>query len=167
MKRSVALFAAVVVFHADVAIVWLCAVAVSSTAYGVMDLAPWTAGAMALVTALVVWVASAPLCGGWMWRRAGQIRRWGAPDTVYWPRSPADPLAPRPAPAPAVAPKSRSTKPRALMPYELANWLCPWCEEPAVKGTHEWEDRGPFQLLSNHTLVCPGGCRWTDSTDGG
>lgn len=169
VKRSVALFVAVAVFHADVVIAWVCAVVFSIVAYGVMDLPLWVAAAMALVFGFGVWVVSAPVCDGWVWRRAGRIRRWGAPDTVYWPPAPVDHVATLlvSKPASVAAPKSRSTAPRPLRSYELGTWLCPWCERPAVEGTHAWEDRGPFQLLSNHTFVCGDGHRWTNSTDGG
>ncbi|MEJ8654907.1 hypothetical protein WKI65_44425 [Streptomyces sp. MS1.AVA.3] len=171
MKRSVALSAAVVVFHADVVIAWVCAAVFGIVAYGVMDLPLLMVAVMALVVGLGVWVVSAPLCGGWMWRWSGRVRRWGAPDTVYWPPAPVDHvaalLAPKPAPALVAAPKSRSTEPRPLTSYELTTWMCPWCEQPAVEGTHAWEDRGPFQMLSNHTFMCGDGHRWRNSTDGG
>ncbi|MFC9916664.1 hypothetical protein [Streptomyces sp. NPDC127197] len=68
---------------------------------------------------------------------------------------------------PASVPASRSTEPRPLVPYELAGWNCWRCGETAVEGTHAWRDRGPYQLLSNHTFVCPNGHRWDNSTDGG
>ncbi|MEW2635395.1 hypothetical protein AB0903_28060 [Streptomyces sp. NPDC048389] len=103
-------------------------------------------------------------------RWTGWIRRWNAPDTVSRPPAPVDHLAVLLAVTPAtprVAAASRSTEPRPLKSYELASWLCPWCEQPAVEGTHAWEDRGPFQLLSNHTFVCGDGHRWRNSTDGG
>lgn len=169
VKRSTALLLAAVVVNADVAIACACAVALSAAAYGLMDLPLWMAAAIALVSGPGVCVASAPLCGGWMWRRAGQIRRWGAPDTLHRPPAPVDPLAELLArqPTPVAAPKSKSTEPRSLEWYELSTWLCPQCEQPAAEGTHAWEDRGPFQLLSNHRLTCPDGHRWTDSTDGG
>ncbi len=170
MKRSLALLAAVVVFHADVVLAWVCAVVFSIVAYGVMDLSLWMAASMALVFGLGVWVASAPLCGGWMSRWAGRVRRWGAPDTVYRPPAPVDHLAVLLAATPTsarVAVPSQSTEPRPLKSYELTSWLCPWCEQSAVEGTHAWDDRGPFQLLSNHAFVCGDGHRWTNSTDGG
>ncbi|MFJ1742614.1 hypothetical protein ACIOG4_28560 [Streptomyces microflavus] len=75
----------------------------------------------------------------------------------------------QPAPAaPAASPPWRG-EPRDLRPYELANWQCPstGCGRAAAKGTHSWEDRGPYQQLSNHRLECPLGHRWTNSTDGG
>lgn len=62
---------------------------------------------------------------------------------------------------------SRSTEPRVLASYELADWLCPHCEEPAVEGTHAWDDRGPHQLLSVHVLRCAAGHSWSDHNDGG
>ncbi|MFD3330156.1 hypothetical protein [Streptomyces sp. NPDC058701] len=171
VKRSVALCAAVAVFHADVVIAWVCAVVFGVAAYGVMELPLWMAALMALLLGLGVWVTCAPLCGGWMSRRAGQLRRWGAADTVYWPPAPVDHvtalLASTPAQARMAAPTSRSTEPRPLGSYELTSWLCPWCEQAAVEGTHAWEDRGPFQLLSNHTFMCGDGHRWRNSTDGG
>ncbi|MFD3422663.1 hypothetical protein [Streptomyces decoyicus] len=66
-------------------------------------------------------------------------------------------------------PASRTTEPRPLKAYELASWICPEddCGRTAVKGTHHWDDRGPYQLLSNHFLECPEGHRWRNSTDGG
>lgn len=97
--------------------------------------------------------------------------RWGAPDTVYSPLAPVDHVAALPAPKPvrpAPARKSRSTKPRPLAAYELAGREPCWrCGEPPVEGTHAWDDRGDFQLLSNHTFKCANGHGWTHSTDGG
>lgn len=62
---------------------------------------------------------------------------------------------------------SRSTKPRPLASYELAGREACWrCGEPPMEGTHAWEDRGDFQLLSNHTFTCTNGHGWTHSTDG-
>lgn len=69
--------------------------------------------------------------------------------------------------ATALVPESRSTEPRALASYELADWRCPHCEEPAIEGTHAWDDRGPRQLLSVHVLRCPAGHRWSNHNDGG
>lgn len=69
---------------------------------------------------------------------------------------------------PALARKSRSTEPRPLSAYELAGREPCWrCGEPPVEGTHAWDDRGDFQLLSTHTFKCPNGHGWTNSTDGG
>ncbi|WP_405546584.1 hypothetical protein OG590_39945 (plasmid) [Streptomyces goshikiensis] len=51
--------------------------------------------------------------------------------------------------------------------YQLASWTCPYCEQTPSEGTHHWDDRGPYQLLSVHNLVCPAGHRWNNSTDGG
>ncbi|MGW6941363.1 hypothetical protein ACWGF3_20520 [Streptomyces xanthophaeus] len=62
---------------------------------------------------------------------------------------------------------SRSTEPRALASYELADWPCPHCDESAVEGTHAWDDRGPHQLLSVHVLRCPAGHSWSNHNDGG
>ncbi|MFI7087707.1 hypothetical protein ACIBUR_29435 [Streptomyces anulatus] len=72
------------------------------------------------------------------------------------------------APTPATTSPWRG-EPRDLQPYELATWACPsaGCGRAAAKGTHRWEDRGPYQQLSNHRLECPLGHRWTNSTDGG
>ncbi|MFF4756359.1 hypothetical protein ACWD5R_39555 [Streptomyces sp. NPDC002514] len=83
------------------------------------------------------------------------------PVELLVPESTATPRSMTPARA------SRSTEPRPLKPYELAGWECWRCGQPAVAGTHAWEDRGPCQLLSNHTLRCSNGHRWTNSTDGG
>ncbi|WP_424864062.1 hypothetical protein [Streptomyces sp. MMS24-I29] len=99
-----------------------------------------------------------------------RLRR-GAPDTVYSPPAPVDHvaalLAPKPA-RPAPARKFRSTKPRPLAAYELVGREPCWrCGEPPVEGTHAWDDRGDFQLLSNHTFKCTNGHGWTNSTDGG
>ncbi|MGW2865924.1 hypothetical protein [Streptomyces sp. NPDC001205] len=169
MKRSVALCAALAVFHADVVIAGMCAVVFGAGAYAVMGLPLWIAASMALLLGVGVWVACAPLCGGRLSRRAAQIRRWGAPDTVA--PVPVDHvaalLASTSARSQGAALVSRSTEPRPLKSYELTTWLCPWCNRPAVEGTHAWEDRGPFQLLSNHTFRCGAGHRWTNSTDGG
>lgn len=107
----------------------------------------------------------------WMARWSGRIKRWGTPDSVYFPPAPVDHLAALLAPTPAhpVPPRvSRSTKPRPLASYELAGWeVCQHCGEPPVEGTHAWEDRGDFQLLSNHTFKCTNKHSWTNSTDGG
>ncbi|MFJ8676726.1 hypothetical protein [Streptomyces sp. NPDC093589] len=69
----------------------------------------------------------------------------------------------------AYTPASRSTQPRPMDACELASWKCPDpdCGRTAAKGTHHWDDRGPYQLLSNHALECPNGHRWRNSTDGG
>ncbi|MFB6881237.1 hypothetical protein ACFCY8_10425 [Streptomyces noursei] len=74
-----------------------------------------------------------------------------------------------PAASTTATPPSRSTEPRPLQSYELASWTCPDpdCGRTAAKGTHRWDDRGPYQLLSNHSLECPKGHRWSNSTDGG
>ncbi|MFD3484925.1 hypothetical protein [Streptomyces sp. NPDC058665] len=169
-QRAVALALAIVVFNADVVIAWVCAVVFSIVAYGAMDLPLWMAAAMALVVGLGVCAASAPLCGGWMWRWSGRIRRWAAPDTVYSPPAPVDHVAALLArkPTRSVPPRvSRSTEPRPLASYELAGREACWrCGEPPVEGTHAWEDRGDFQLLSNHTFTCTNGHGWTNSTDG-
>ncbi|MEV6421752.1 hypothetical protein [Streptomyces sp. NPDC051662] len=76
---------------------------------------------------------------------------------------------PRRAATAAPTPGSRSTDLRPLAWYELSAWLCPApeCGLPAASGTHHWDDRGPYQQLSNHALRCPAGHRWTNSTDGG
>lgn len=78
---------------------------------------------------------------------------------------PAEPAAST-SPAALVA-ESRSTEPRALASYELADWECPHCEQTAVEGTQAWDDRGPYQLLSVHVLRCPAGHRWSNHNDGG
>ncbi|WP_381805563.1 DUF6919 domain-containing protein [Streptomyces niveus] len=73
-----------------------------------------------------------------------------------------------PKPTPSVPPQvSRSTGPRPLASYELAGREACWrCGQPPVEGTHAWEDRGDFQLLSNHTFKCENGHGWSHSTDG-
>lgn len=76
---------------------------------------------------------------------------------------PAEPAAS----AAVVVAESRSTEPRALASYELADWECPYCEQTAVEGTHAWDDRGPYQLLSVHVLRCPAGHGWSNHNDGG
>ncbi|MFJ8855684.1 hypothetical protein [Streptomyces sp. NPDC102437] len=93
---------------------------------------------------------------GWMSRWAGRSRRWGAPEL----------LALKP-PHPVPTRKSRSTEPRPLAAFELAGRECWRCGEPPVEGTHAWDDRGPFQLLSTHTFTCTNGHGWRNSTDGG
>ncbi|MFB7211049.1 DUF6919 domain-containing protein [Streptomyces sp. NPDC056255] len=76
-------------------------------------------------------------------------------------------LAPRP-PRPAPPRASGSTEPRPLMAHELAGREECWrCGEPPVEGTHAWDDRGDFQLLSIHAFKCAAGHGWTNSTDGG
>ncbi|MFD3920213.1 DUF6919 domain-containing protein [Streptomyces sp. NPDC058595] len=76
-------------------------------------------------------------------------------------------LAPKP--TRAVPPRaSRSTEPRPLASYQLAGREPCWqCGQPPVEGTHAWDDRGDFQLLSNHTFKCANGHAWRHSTDGG
>ncbi|MEU0630609.1 hypothetical protein [Streptomyces sp. NPDC005989] len=108
---------------------------------------------------------------GWMSRQLGRIRMRGAPDTVYSPPAPVDHvaalLAPKPA-RPALERKSRSTEPRPLAAYELAGREPCWrCGELPVEGTHAWDDRGAFQLLSIHAFKCAAGHGWMNSTDGG
>jgi len=77
-------------------------------------------------------------------------------------QAPAKPVRPAP------ERKSRSTEPRPLEACELAVREPCWrCGEPPVEGTHAWDDRGDFQLLSNHTFRCRNGHGWTNSTDGG
>ncbi|MFD6329481.1 hypothetical protein ACFWGI_07910 [Streptomyces niveus] len=157
-------------FKADVVIAWVCAVVFTIVAYGAMDLPLWTAAALALVVGLGAWIASTPLCGQWMSRLSGRIRRWGAPDMVNSPPASVDHVTALLAPKPArsVPPRvSRSTEPRPLASYELAGREACWrCGEPPVAGTHAWEDRGDFQLLSNHTFTCTNKHGWTNSTDG-
>jgi hypothetical protein len=97
-------------------------------------------------------------------------------------RRPADPAPSRPASPPplllsevlrawpgpvAPIPHPLSQRPpKPLTTHELANRQCGQCGQTAVSGTHHWDDRGPFQLLSVHTLTCPEGHTWTNSTDG-
>lgn len=47
--------------------------------------------------------------------------------------------------------------------------VCPRfdCGEPPESGTHRFDDRGPFQLISVYTYRCGGGHEWTRQTDGG
>lgn len=105
---------------------------------------------------------------------AGRLDDWIAPPLVRpaGATKPVDHLAfllerATAPPVPAPATTSKSTEPRPLADYELAPWTCPTCQQTPVAGTHAWEDRGPFQLLSNHAFTCPDGHRWTNSTDGG
>ncbi|MGA4844685.1 hypothetical protein [Streptomyces sp. G45] len=171
VRRPVALGLAIVVFHADVVVAWVAGVVFTIVACGVMGLPLVMAAAVALVVGVGVWAASAPLCGGWMSDWSGRIRRWGAPDTVYLPPAPVDHVAALldPKPVRPMPPRpSQSTEPRPLKPYELIGKEPCWrCGEPPVEGTHAWDDRGPFQLLSNHTFRCANGHGWTHSTDGG
>ncbi|MCC9708215.1 hypothetical protein E4N62_24920 [Streptomyces sp. MNU76] len=103
---------------------------------------------------------------------AERLDDWIAPPPVRPPGAtkPVDHLAflldPATAP-PLPAPATRSTEPRPLAEHDLATWKCPTCQQTPVAGTHAWDDRGPFQLLSNHAFTCPDGHRWTNSTDGG
>ncbi|MER0477044.1 hypothetical protein ABR737_01495 [Streptomyces sp. Edi2] len=171
VKRPIALAAAVTVWHADVMVAWVAGVLFSIVAYGVLMVPLWMAAAMALVVGLGVWIAAGPLCWGPTSNWSVRIRRWGAPDTVYSPPPPMDHLATLLAAKPVYpAPerKSRSTEPRPLAAYELVGREPCWrCGEPPVEGTHAWDDRGDFQLLSNHTFKCGNGHGWTNSTDGG
>lgn len=168
VKRPIALAAATAAVHADVTIAWAAGTLSGIVAYGVLTVPLWMAAGLALVVVLGVWLTTNPLCFGLTW--AVRIRRWGAPDTVYSPPPPADHLAAlldakpvRPAPER----KSRSTEPRPLAAYELALREPCWrCGEPPVEGTHAWDDRGDFQLLSTHTFKCRTGHSWTNSTDG-
>ncbi|MFJ2923108.1 hypothetical protein [Streptomyces sp. NPDC087307] len=98
-----------------------------------------------------------------------RLRR-GASGTVYSPPASVDHVAAlltqKPSPPPAR--KSRSTEPRPLAAYELAGREPCWrCGEPPVKGTHAWDDRGDYQLLSSYAFKCGAGHSWTHSTDGG
>ncbi|MFJ2709060.1 hypothetical protein ACIO3R_38550 [Streptomyces sp. NPDC087428] len=171
VKRPVALAAAITVFHADVLVAWVAGVLCSIVAYGVLMMPLLMTGAMAIVVYLGVWFAAGPLCWGPALNWSVRIRRWGAPDTVYSPQPPVDHVAALLAAPPlrlAPARKSRSTDPRPLAAYELVGREPCWrCGEPPVEGTHAWDDRGDFQLLSNHTFKCRTGHRWTNSTDGG
>ncbi|EPH46888.1 hypothetical protein ABT390_33900 [Streptomyces aurantiacus] len=170
VRRAVALFAAITVLNADVVIAWGIGVVVSILAYGVMGVPLWLTVAIVLVAGLGIWIAVGPLCGRGMSVWAGRIRRWGTPDTVYWPPATVEHVAALLGPQGAAAvsaPASKSTQPRPLQSHELASWKCPWCEQPAASGTHAWEGRGPHQMLSNHALICPDGHHWNNSTDGG
>ncbi|MET9956310.1 hypothetical protein ABZ135_32850 [Streptomyces sp. NPDC006339] len=155
----------------DVVVAWVCAVVFAVVAYGAMGVALWLAAAMAVVIGVGVWLSVGPLCEWRMLSWSARIRRWGAPDTVYAPPAPVDYvaalLAAKPV-RPAPARVSQSTEPRPLKPYELLGKEPCWrCGEPPVEGTHAWDDRGDFQLLSNHTFRCANGHGWTHSTDGG
>ncbi|WP_329583672.1 hypothetical protein [Streptomyces sp. NBC_01361] len=158
-------------FSLDVVVAWVCAVVCCIVAYRVLVVPFWIAAAMALVFGLGVWIAVGPLCGWRMLPWSARIKRWGAPDTVYSPPAPVDHVAAllTPRPVGSLAPRpSQSTEPRPLESYELAGREPCWrCGAPPVEGTHAWEDRGPFQKLSNHTFKCENGHRWTNSTDGG
>jgi hypothetical protein len=45
---------------------------------------------------------------------------------------------------------------------------CPNCRaEVEQVGATEWDDRGPFQLISIRRFVCGCGAHWTHETDGG
>ncbi|WP_328380699.1 hypothetical protein OHB13_38325 (plasmid) [Streptomyces sp. NBC_00440] len=171
VKRRIALSAAITVFHADVVVAWAAGVLCSIVAYGGMAAPLWMSAAMAVVVYLGVWLAAGPLFWGLAANWSVRIRRWGAPETVYSPPPPVDHVAELLASKPArQVPEqtSRSTEPRPLKPYELSGCQPCWrCGEPPVEGRHAWEDRGPYQLLSNHTFKCRNGHRWTNSTDGG
>jgi hypothetical protein len=44
---------------------------------------------------------------------------------------------------------------------------CPSCHaEVEQVGETEWDDRGPFQLISIRRYVCECGLQWTHETDG-
>lgn len=170
VKRPIALAAALTVWHTDVVAAWVTGALFSMVAYGVLMVPLWTAVAVALVVGIGVWIVAEPRCWRLSAKWSVRIRRWGAPDTVYSP-PPVDHLAAllvaKPV-HPAPERKSRSTEPRPLAAYELAGREPCWrCGEPPVEGTHAWDDRGDFQLLSNHTFKCRNGHGWTNSTDGG
>lgn len=59
-------------------------------------------------------------------------------------------------------------EPRILTAAEAAIWKCPvtYCQQPAISGRLDWEDRGPFQLISCRTLTCFNGHTWHHETDG-
>ena len=168
-----------VVFYGDVVTAFALALLYGAVGAGVMGV-PWLlAVASALVVGVGVWCIvravprSRPLktrLEGWAYR----VDDWIAPPVALpvVPLKPVDPLAflleRAAAPSvPAPVRESQSTEPRPLTSAELASWKCWRCGETAVEGTHAWEDRGPYQLLSNHALKCPNGHRWTNSTDGG
>lgn len=45
---------------------------------------------------------------------------------------------------------------------------CPNCRaETEQVGETEWDDRGPFQLISRRRFECECGTKWTYETDGG
>ncbi|MDH6125939.1 hypothetical protein [Kitasatospora sp. GP82] len=61
------------------------------------------------------------------------------------------------------------TDPAPLSDHALGGETCPHpdCGRTATSGTLQWDDRGPFQLISRHTYTCPAGHRWIHDTDGG
>ncbi|MFF4741296.1 hypothetical protein ACFY2W_36245 [Streptomyces sp. NPDC001262] len=170
-KKLVAWPLSEAVYHADVVVA--CGAAV---AYGVVAWQVWEMpGVMATLTALVVAAGVFALAQLFPRRLLG--RGWMAL-TAWGVRGTRAPAAARPVPAPVLAAvvvmptverPSRSTEPRPLAFYELPDWECPVseCGLVASSGTHHWDDRGPFQLLSVHRLQCPAGHRWMNSSDGG
>ncbi|MEU5476776.1 hypothetical protein [Streptomyces mirabilis] len=163
-KKLLARPLAEAIYYADLVVAGAAAATSGAVAWRVLNLPPVTVAVSTLVVAAgafgLAQLFPARLLGkGWMAVHAWADRK---------PNPPATQLTPRPtAIHPVVEPTSRSTDPRPLATCELTSWTCPWCESTASTGTHRWDDRGPYQLLSVHTLECPGGHRWTNSTDGG
>lgn len=169
VRRQVALALSLIMCSLDVVVAWACAVLFTSITLGLLPL--WLTAVIAVVIYFVAFLSVGPLCGWRMMRWSARLRRWGAPDTMYTPPQPVDHVAALLAPKPVrsvPAPRSQSTEPRQLTKHELPLYLNCWrCGGPPVEGTHAWEDRGPFQLLSNYALKCTNGHRWRHSTDGG
>jgi hypothetical protein len=177
IRNGIAFTTGAVVFYGDVVAAFALALLSGVVGAGVVGLPLAVAVVSAVVAGVGVWCIvravprSRPLkkqLEEW----AERVDAWILPSTprpAVAPR-PVDPLAfvlDRAGAGPAPVRESKSTEPRPLESYELATWKCPWCEQTPVEGTHAWEDRGPFQLLSNHAFTCPSGHKWTNSTDGG
>ncbi|MGW0335500.1 hypothetical protein ACWD0J_27120 [Streptomyces sp. NPDC003011] len=163
-KKLIARPLAEAIYYADVVVAGAAAAASGAVAWRVLNLP----AVMVAVSTLVVAAGAFGLAQLFPARLLGRgwiaVHAWGDRK----PNPPAAPLTPMPTVMPPVLkPTSRSTDPRPLATCELTSWKCPWCESTASAGTHRWDDRGPYQLLSVHTLECPDGHRWTNSTDGG
>ncbi|MFI0742406.1 hypothetical protein ACH4PU_30670 [Streptomyces sp. NPDC021100] len=156
------------IYHGDLTVVGIAAAAAGAVSWRVLELPL----ALAVLTAATVAVAAfglAQLIPPRLWGRGWiAVAAWGNSRSSGAPAAPR-PVPVLPAPAPVAAVVSRSTEPRPLKPYEIPDWECPAyeCGLMASAGTHRWDDRGPYQLLSVHTLECPAGHRWSNSTDGG
>jgi len=118
------------------------------------------------------------LCGVWLpfpaglrqWLRLIQPRRWLARRLRPRREIAARParVGNRPATSEPIPHPLSLRHPKAMSEVELREWHCPQsdCDRVAIAGDHRWDDRGPFQLLSVHTLLCPSGHLWTHETDG-
>ncbi|MEU5298002.1 hypothetical protein [Streptomyces umbrinus] len=177
IRNGIAFTTGAVVFYADVVAAFALALLSGVVGAGVIGLPLAFAVVYAAAAGVAVWrIARAVPRSRPLKKRleewAERVDDWILPSTPR-PAVTPKPVAPlaftleRAAAGPAPVQESKSTEPRPLKSYELATWKCPWCEQTPVAGTHAWEDRGPFQLLSNHAFTCPDGHKWTNSTDGG